>query len=269
MRFLRQVLHLLLMNLAGSARRIGSVLTIVVGVTCAVGALVSMLAMGSGVREEALGDARPDRVVFTSIGAQGFDGSIPRQEAASARQLPGIRKDPHGEPIAVFQTFIPMEGRWRVTGKRVFFPLMGVSPGLTALVPEMHITAGRLFRPGLHELIVSNACTRQFSGFGLGDRRSIHGVDWTIVGQFDSGHSQNCVVQTDSETIMAVFGRNTYTQIAALLDSPGDFSRLRAGLQADPTLHLEVRFEKDLIEARLKDFNGVLNFIAYFIGTIM
>ncbi|MBV8783233.1 MAG: ABC transporter permease [Gammaproteobacteria bacterium] len=269
MRFLRQSLHLLLMNLAGSGRRIGSVLTIIIGVACAVGTLVAMLAMGSGMRQEALGDARPDRVVFTSIGAPGFGGSVPREEAATARQLPGIRKDEHGDPIAVFQTLIPMEGRRRGTGRRVFFPLIGVSAGLTTLVPELHLTAGRPFRPGLHELLVSNPCRRQFTGFELGDRRSIHGVDWTIVGQADNGRSQNCLVYGDAETLMAVFSRNTYTQVAALLQSPAEFATVRAALQADPTLHLEVQFEKDRIEAQLKDFNGLLNFIAYFIGTIM
>lgn len=182
MRLLRQVTHLLLMNLAGSRRRLGSVLTIIIGVTCAVGTLVLMLAMGAGVRQEALGDTRPDRIVFTSIGAQGFGGAIPRDEAATVRQLPGIRKDAQGEPIVVDQVFIPVEGRWRVTNKRIYFPLTGVSAGLTALVPELRLTSGRLFRPGLHELIVSNPCTPEFTGFELGDKRSIHGVDWTIVG---------------------------------------------------------------------------------------
>ncbi len=269
MRLLRQAGHLLLMNLAGSGRRIGSVLTIIIGVTCAVGALVALLAMGVGARQQALGDVRPDRVIFTSSGSLGMDGSIPREEAATVRELPGLLHGAQGEPVVVFQTFIPMEGRRRVTNRRIFFPLLGVSAGLTALVPEMHFTQGRMFRPGLHELIASNACARQFSGFELGDKRPIHGIDWTIVGHFDSGKSQNCVVNTDDETIMAVFARNTYTQIMARLRSPSDFGALRAAVQADPSLHVEVHFEKELIESRFKEFTGVLNFISYFIGTVM
>src|SRR5256886_4611908 len=49
-----------------------SVLTIVIGVTCAVAVLVSMLSMGTGARREALGNARDDRVVLSSLGAQGI-----------------------------------------------------------------------------------------------------------------------------------------------------------------------------------------------------
>ncbi len=45
--------------------------TIVIGVACAVGVLVSMLAMGVGVGREAMGNVRPDRVILMSIGADG------------------------------------------------------------------------------------------------------------------------------------------------------------------------------------------------------
>jgi putative ABC transport system permease protein len=39
----------------------------------------------------------------------------------------------------------------------------------------MRFTSGRMFQTGLHELIASNPCARQFTGFDIGDRRPIHG----------------------------------------------------------------------------------------------
>ena len=91
MRFLRELFALLFVNLSGSAQRIGSALTIVVGVTCAVGVLVSMLAMGSGAREQQLANVRPDRVVLTTRGTVQGQGSITKQEAAVIVGLPGVR----------------------------------------------------------------------------------------------------------------------------------------------------------------------------------
>src|SRR4029077_16471810 len=102
MNFCRQFLALLRMSLSGATQRLGSVLTIVIGVACAVAVLVSMLAMGVGARNEELGSARDDRVVFTSTGAQGFESSIPRDEAATVSELPGIRKDAAGRPMVSF-----------------------------------------------------------------------------------------------------------------------------------------------------------------------
>ena len=51
MRFAKQFWALLSMNLAGIPARLGLVCTIVIGVTCAVGVLVSMLALGVGARQ--------------------------------------------------------------------------------------------------------------------------------------------------------------------------------------------------------------------------
>jgi hypothetical protein len=50
-KFAKQFRALLWVNLAGIPARFGLVLTIVIGVACAVGVLVSMLAMGVGARQ--------------------------------------------------------------------------------------------------------------------------------------------------------------------------------------------------------------------------
>jgi hypothetical protein len=63
MNFLRQSIALLRLNLAAAGERLGSVLTIIVGITCAVGVLISMLAMGTGARQQELGATREDRVM--------------------------------------------------------------------------------------------------------------------------------------------------------------------------------------------------------------
>src|SRR5688572_2854127 len=182
MKFARQLPAILRVNLSGITQRIGSALTIVVGVTCAVGTLVSTLAMGTGAREQQLVNIRADRVVLTTSGTRMGQGSISRQEAAVVLGLPGVRKDAKGDPIVVFQAMAPIEGRGRGTGKRIFFPLVGVTSKMIELAPERRFTAGRAFRPGLHELLASNACSRRFVDFEIGDRRPIRGSDWTVVG---------------------------------------------------------------------------------------
>src|SRR5580700_5091461 len=107
MDLLKQLGMLLHMNLLGVPQRLGLACTTVIGVTCAVGVLVSMLAMGVGARREAMGNVRPDRVIVLSIDAQGpSQSSIPKDAAALIRDLPGIRRTAQGEPIAVSQVFV-------------------------------------------------------------------------------------------------------------------------------------------------------------------
>jgi putative ABC transport system permease protein len=262
MHSIRQFLAILLFNLSGATRRPGSVLTIIIGVACAVGVLVSMLAMGTGMMRQVMGNTRDDRVTVTSVGARSIQSSIPRD-------LPGIKKGSDGEPIVVFQSLVPMEAGRRVTRTRLFFPLVGTTAAFTQYEPELHFTGGRGFQRGVHELIASNACGRQFTGFEIGDRRSIRGIDWTIVGRFDEGQSQQCRVFADVETLMSAFSRNTYNVLGVMLQSPADFDVFRNALQANPTLRLEAQRERDERAADFKQLRGIMDFASYFVGAIM
>ena len=269
MNFVRQFFGVLQVDLSGAAQRMGSVLTIIIGVTCAVGVLVSMLAMGIGMQHQAMENVRSDRVILSSTGTRDIQSSIPRDQAVSARDLPGIKKDAKGAPIVIFTSLIPIEAHRRLTGTRTFFPLTGTTANVIQYRPEIRLTGGRLFQPGLHELIASNPCRRQFTGFEIGDRRSIRGIDWSIVGHFDEGHTLQCVVYTDVDVLMSTFNRNTYNQVSVMLRSPADFDTFRDALQANPTLHLEAQLEHEAVAEDFRQLKGILDFASYFVGTIM
>src|SRR5438270_680101 len=269
MNFLRQSTALLRLNLGGLAARSGAVLTILVGVTCAVGVLVSMLAMGTGAHRQALGEVRGAVAVVVSRGSSGLDSSVSRDQATTVADLPGIALGSDGKPLIEYQSVVIMEGHRRGTGARVFFPLIGTSPTVTAMRPAIHFTEGRMFQPGLHELVVSNPCVRTFTGFELGAERDVRGVGWSVVGHFDQGNSMQCEVLADVETLMTIFGRNAFTNVSVELKSPRDFDAFRTALEANPALKLEARRERDQVEGRFKGFKALLNFAAYFVGAIM
>lgn len=266
---IRQFRALLAVSLWGLVARGGPVLTILLGVACAVGVLVSMLAMGSGARRQEMSDVRADRVVIAGLGQQPLFGSIPRDEAAAVQGFPDIRRDQAGRPIVVLESMISIDGRRRGTGTRIFVPLVGVTPNITEYRPEMQFTAGRMFRPGMRELVASNACTRQFSGFGIGSERSIRGLAWTVVGHFDLGQAGQCMIFADVNTIMSVFARNSYSGIEVMLRSPADFAAFRAAVKANPALRLDALRQRTVVTEEFGRLNSLLDFASYFVGTIM
>jgi putative ABC transport system permease protein len=269
MSLVKQFWALLRVNLAGLPARLGLVCTIVVGVACAVGVLVSMLAMGVGARQEAMGNVSPNRAVLTSIDAPSPAQSNISQDAATLiRGLPGIRPNPGGKPIVVFQVTVFVQARNKNDRTQTGFPLIGMTPGLTDYQPELHITAGRLFNPGVHELIASNKCVRQYADFGVGAQRHMRGGDWRVVGNFDLP-STVCLVFADGDTILSAFGRNTYNQANVMLESPAAFATLANALKANPALHLKVQHEAQIFEQDMQQINGILNFVSYFVGSIM
>jgi putative ABC transport system permease protein len=269
MSLVKQFWALLRVNLAGLPARLGLVCTIVIGVACAVGVLVSMLAMGVGARQEAMGNVSPNRAILTSIDAPSpAQSNISQDQATLIRGLPGIRRNADGKPIVVFQVTVFVQGRSKVDRTQTGFPLIGMTPGLTDYQPELHITAGRMFTPGVHELIASNKCARQYADFGVGAKRHMRGGDWGVVGNFDLP-STVCIVYADGDTILSAFGRNTYNNANVMLESPATFATLANALKANSSLHLKVQHEAEIFAQNMQQLNGILNFVSYFVGSIM
>jgi putative ABC transport system permease protein len=174
MDFLNQLGMLLRMNLLGVPQRLGLACTTVIGVTCAVGVLISMLAMNVGARRAAMGNVRPDRASVLNLDAVEPDRSdIPKDLAAMIADLPGIRRDSRGQPMAVPEVAVYVQARRKDSGNSVGFPMIGAGAGLAGYAPELHLSAGRMFRPGLRELIASNYCAHRYQNFSVGSKRLI------------------------------------------------------------------------------------------------
>jgi putative ABC transport system permease protein len=262
---------LLRMSLSDIPTRFGLVSTIIVGVACAVGVLVSMLAMGVGARREALGNVRPDRLILLQAQAPSPNQSnIPKDQAASVPALPGIRRNTKGEPIVVPMATAFVQARNRRDRSPIGFPIGGVSKEFTDFFPELRLTSGRMFQPGLRELIASNKCAEQYSDFATGDRRHMQGGDWAVVGNFAMGNTEGtCVVYTDVATLQSAFNRNTFTLIYVMLQSAASFDELARAVKADPTLELSVKSQEQFAKDSSGQLNGILNFVSYFVGSIM
>lgn len=271
MSFAKQFGALLRMNLSGIPSRLGLVCTIFIGVACAVGVLVSMLAMGVGARREAMGTVRADRAVLLNADGPGRNqSSLSKEVAASLHDLPGIRRNARGEPIAVSVVGVFVLARAKVDRAAVGFPIFGVTPGLTDYMPELRLTSGRLFQPGLRELIASNQCASQYTDFQVGDKRQIRRGEWAIVGTFELGQTEGtCAVYGDADTIMSAFGRNTFSNVAVMLQTEASLAELTRAIKADPALHVVAKPQVQVAEEDNQQLTGILNFVSYFVGTIM
>jgi putative ABC transport system permease protein len=216
-----------------------------------------------------MGNASPNRAILTSVDAPSPGQSNIAQDAATLiRSLPGIRRNAKGEPIIVFQADVFIQARNKADRTPTGFTLIGMTPGLADYEPELHITAGRMFTPGLRELIASNKCARQYTDFGVGATRHMRGGEWPVVGNFDLA-STACIVFGDGDTILSAFGRSTYNQANVVLESPATFVQLNKALKTNSSLHLKVQHEAEIFEQNTQQLSGILNFVAYFVGSIM
>jgi putative ABC transport system permease protein len=271
MDFLRQLGMLLHMNLLGVPQRLGLACTTVIGVTCAVGVLVSMLAISVGARRAAMENVRPDRASVLSVDTVDPDRSnIPKDLAALIADLPGIRRNSHWRPIAVPEVAVYVQARRKDSGNAVGFPMIGAGAALTDYAPELHLTAGRMFQPGLRELIASNDCAHRYQNFSVGNKRLIGGGEWRVAGNFDLGRTiGSCFVYADADTVLSAFRRSSYSYVNVMLQSPVAFDELVNAINGNPQLHVRVEHEAELAEASEQQVDGMLNFVSYFVGAIL
>ena len=267
-RNLEQTAVLLQMSLGGLRGRVGPTLVTFIGTLCVVGVLMSMLSMGAGVRQQAVQGSRADRAYIGRSRAEG-GGSLTREEVLAAEDGPGIKRDADGKPLAAAVVVSFMEGRKRLDDSRVNFPILGVQPKFFAVSPEVHLTAGRMFRLAVHEVIVGKLRYTEEQGLQIGDRVRLWGSDWTVVGHFESGSWDDGALLTDAETLLSANQLNRFQRVRVVLNSPAALNELDRALKANPTLRVEARYEADVKREESKGLTGLLDFVSYFVGAVM
>ncbi len=268
----RQVLAVSGMSLRSLPQRLAPSAVVVIGTAGVVAVLISVLAMGVGFARTVTGTGRADRGIIVSTGALDEAlSSIPRDEVTRIGSAPGIRRDTSGDPIADAELLVQFQVPRKGHDEPVSVALRGVGKSAALLRPEIHIVRGRMFRPGLHEIIVGRAADARYGGLDVGRHVRFQGGDWSVVGLFESvrASSLDSSAMGDAETLMTAFRRNWFNSVTVLLDSPESLDRLKRALAADPTLHVEVQRESEYFASQSRGLNTVLTFIGYFVGGIM
>jgi putative ABC transport system permease protein len=242
---------------------------IIVGTACVVGVLISMLSMGAGARQLAVNGARADRAFVVPGGGQGAATPLSREAVTTIIDDVGIRRDSDGKPLASGTALAVAEGRTKRDDSRVGFPILGVQAKFFAILPEMRLTAGRLFRPAVHELIVGRNRYSEEKGLEIGDHVRLRGDDWTVVGHFETGGLTDNTLITDAETLMSAFHLGTFQNVYLMLISPAHFATLKKTLEANPSINVEVKHEEEYLAEQAKDIRKILDFVSYFVGVVM
>jgi len=267
----QQILAVTLMNLRAVPQRLGASLVIVIGIAGVVGVLVALLSMARGFQSTLASTGRPDRVIVLRGGSNDELSSVLfREQALIIKQAPGIRLGKDGQPLAVSEVYLlaglPRKGQTEPTN----VVLRGTGANVLAVRPEARIIEGRMFRPGVYEVIVGRGARAQFAGTELGGKLPLRNGDWTIVGFFDSGGDvHESELWADAETLMQAARRGAPTSVTAQLESEQDFQRFKDALTTDPRLNAGVQKEPDYYSSRSQALNGLINGLGYTVGIIM
>ena len=237
----RQALAIAWTGLSTVPRRLGGTSVIVVGIGGVVGVLIALLAMAQGFQATLKQAGRDDAAIALRAGANAeLSSSIDRAAATLIAQAPGILHDARDVPIASAEVVVVANLPKRSTGTDANVEVRGVGAQAWALRPQVHIIAGRRFRPGLRELVVGEGALAQFAGLAPGSRVRLNNQSWKVVGVFASGDAHESELWGDAESVGSAYRRNGFQSVTVQLTGPGAIARLQQSLSGDPRLKVDV-----------------------------
>jgi ABC-type lipoprotein release transport system permease subunit len=253
------------------ARKVTTLLT-AGGMALVVFVFASVLMMTEGIRATLVATGQPDNaIVIRRAAGTEVQSGVGRDQGAVIESTPGIATDAEGaklvskEPVAIIN-MPKRKSNPNDPDKPANIVVRGTTAAGLAIRPQVHIVEGRMFTPGTSEIIAGRSIARGFTGAGLGESLRFAQRQWTVVGIFDAGGSAfDSEVWGDSEQLMQGFRRQSFSAVIFRLADPAQFDRIKADLEADPRLTIEVKREKQFYAEQSE---SLAKFIGY-LGTTL
>jgi putative ABC transport system permease protein len=264
----RQSAALVRIEFTSLRARGGSSLVIVVGMACVVGVMASTLAMRAGLVRvyDASGDAGR-ALVLSEKSPSEYSAAIMPSTIGTILNAPGLAKDSNGRVLGdaeVLLRVIPPPGKYWPP-----ISVEGIGAQGAALRPNFHIVAGRMFKPGLHEMLVGRRAQSVYH-FRIGDPVTMRNGDWKVVGVFSSGGDVlESGMLSDALTLMASEQIGAFASVLVQLQTPTAFEPFRRWLTTNPAFTLTAERQAHYYARVMGDYLEYLNFFAYFVGAIM
>src|ERR1700686_467520 len=262
----------LVYNVRSVKARWTSTIVAVVGIAGTVGVFVAMLSLARGFKATLVSSGSADNALITRAGATSeMTSGVSLDSVKIIQDAPGIARGADGPlltPEAVLMAPIPL----RSTGTDANVELRGVAPNVFAIRSNVKIIEGRMFRPGLSELIVGKNAKATYSGLTLGSTIGLGSVRWQVVGIFDAGGSAfDSEVWGDAHLLNGAYKRpDTFSQsVTVHLASPAALQQLRDTLTADPRLSVDVTREIDYYAKQSTRMTQLITILGGFVASIM
>ena len=260
----------LIYNVRSLIRRPATSAATSLGVAFVVLTFIGMLALANGFRSALVATGRADNVLLLRQGADAeISSAISREHAAILRSMPEVARTQDGRSIATADVYVVV-AKPRMNGTETHMPVRGVSPEATLVRPEVRIVEGRMFEPGRGEVIAGRGLAGRMQNTNIGDRLRFGQQDFTVVGHFEAGGGAfESEVWGDAESLMSVFRGPVYQSVTMRLTDANMFDALKARIEGDPRLTLDVRREATFFEEQSGLLSTVLRFMAFFVTIIM
>jgi putative ABC transport system permease protein len=262
----------LIYNFRSVKARWTSAIVAVVGIAGTVGVFVAMLSLARGFKATLVSSGSEDNALVMRAGATSeMTGGVTVDTVKIIQDKPGIARSSDG-PLMTAEVVLVAPIPLISTGTDANVEVRGVSKNVLDIRKNIKILQGRMFTPGLYEVVVGKNANVSYAGLTLGNAISLGSVHWKIVGIFDAGGSSfDSDIWGDAHLIAPAFNRpDTYFQsVTVHLTSPAALQQLKDSVTADPRLNVDVTREIDYYSKQSSRLTRLITVLGGIVAGIM
>jgi putative ABC transport system permease protein len=191
------------------------------GIALVVAVFILVLAMDRGMSATYVSTGDERNLIILRKGATAESSSqISRNEARRIRFLEGIAQNENGDSLVSSEIIVLITLERSTSEGTANVLVRGISPIGIELRPQLKITEGRMFQPGMNECIVSARIAQRFKHCRVGESFVSGATRWTVVGIFDAAKTAyESEIWVDADEARAAFKRDFY---GSMLLRPSD-----------------------------------------------
>jgi putative ABC transport system permease protein len=243
----------------------------IVGIALVVTVFVFLTAMSQGFQIALRASGRTDNAIIVQKGSNSeLTSGISRGNASLMMVDARIARDDDGQPLATGEILVVANLKRKVDGGDVNVSVRGVMPKAMKVHGSMRILRGRVFQPGLDEVMVGERAAERF-GLDVGSLVKIQKHDWKVVGIFSAdGSSFESEIWGDLYTMAEPLKRSGgYQSITVRLADPSTLEAFKKTYEDDPQLQAQVASERKFYEDQAGPTAGALMGLAGFVAVVM
>ena len=248
------------------------VTTLAIGaIALVVAVLVVLISMAQGFRIALQATGTVENAVLTQRGSTGeLTSGISRDNANAVIVDSRVRRDADGRPLASPEIFV-VASLPRRDGIVTNVSLRGVTARAFDVRHGVHVVRGRMFHPGLNELIIGRRAADRYAGVDLGATVRLQRRDWTVVGVFEAnGGGFESELWADLETIAAAFNRRGgYQSVTLRVADPQGITAFNDDLQKNPRMQVQLIQERKYYDDQSSQVSLPLLALAGFVAIVM
>ena len=260
-------------NFRSVKARWSSAIVAVVGIAGTVGVFVAMLSLSRGFKATLVSSGSEDNAIIMRAGATSeMTGGVSIDTVKIIQDKPGIARGADGSPLVTAEVVLVAPIPLISTGTDANVEIRGVSKNVLEIRRNIKIVEGRMFTPGLNEIVVGKNANASYAGLTLGNTISLGSVQWKIVGIFDAGGSSfDSDVWGDAHLIGPAFNRPdvNFQSITVHLTSPSAFQELKDAATADPRLSVDVTREIDYYSKQSNRLTTLITVLGGLVAGVM